>query len=493
IALYAGMVEAGKEGAREVLRESIVLHEISLAVLKNGGIAPGMDTKTDLPPTSEELLPILRRAERLWERYRSQADIVMKALPDPVLGFSEQPEVLAAVEFLEKNAARQLTFNNELVKAYVAENQAKQGKLTVVLVGLLLLNAAVMALGIVLFQRRFIDRLTRLATRSKKLAEGEYSTEMVVERDPRMNAISQSVQQLSGIVGHSVKLSEYVSQGKYDYPIPAELRDHHLLSALKTMSQQIEVAAKEEQKSEWIANGLAQLGTLLYQDHGNWDVLIDKWLKAMIDYLGANQGGIFLKKEGEEPVMELKATYAWNRKKKSQKEIKPLEGLIGQTWVDKEPMLLTDIPDHYLHINSGLGQANPRSLTIQPLIYQDDVIGIVELATFQEWTDHELDFLKRASENLATALDSGLRHQQTQRLMEQYQTQNEKMRTQEEELRQNLEELSSTQETIVRKEQQYEARIATLEAELSSLRAASVPHPRMAAAGDTMIPLDQTG
>jgi GAF domain-containing protein len=124
---------------------------------------------------------------------------------------------------------------------------------------------------------------------------------------------------------------------------------------------------------------------------------------------------------------------------------------------------LTEVPDEYIRITSGLGEANPRALVMVPLKVDKEVYGIVELASFKPYEQHEIEFVEKLAETIASTLASVKAAQKNKNLIEQFQQQTEVMRAQEEEMRQNMEELQATQEEMARKERDYIHRIQTLE------------------------------
>jgi GAF domain-containing protein len=126
------------------------------------------------------------------------------------------------------------------------------------------------------------------------------------------------------------------------------------------------------------------------------------------------------------------------------------------------------MPEEYVRITSGLGDANPRALLLFPLKVDKEAYGIIELASFHEFEAHEIEFVEKLGESIAATLGSVRAAQKNRQLIEQFQQQTEEMRAQEEEMRQNMEELQATQEEVARKEQAYLERIRELESEVKN-------------------------
>jgi len=131
------------------------------------------------------------------------------------------------------------------------------------------------------------------------------------------------------------------------------------------------------------------------------------------------------------------------------------EGLVGQAWIEKDTLLITDIPNHYIQITSGLGDSNPRCILVVPLVFNGETYGVVELASFHIFEKYEIEFIKKLAENIASTIATVKSNEKTARLLHDSQMMSEQMRAQEEEMRQNLEELMTTQDDLQRKISTY--------------------------------------
>ena len=146
------------------------------------------------------------------------------------------------------------------------------------------------------------------------------------------------------------------------------------------------------------------------------------------------------------------SAYAWDRKKYLTKTIEIGEGLVGQAAIEKGTIYLTDVPDNYVSITSGLGDANPRSILIVPLLFNDELFGVMEFASFKPYQNFEIEFVEKLAEIVASTISRANINKQTQKLLKDSQKLTEELRTQEEEMRQNLEEMNATQEEMQQRE-----------------------------------------
>ena len=153
----------------------------------------------------------------------------------------------------------------------------------------------------------------------------------------------------------------------------------------------------------------------------------------------------------------MKACYAWDKKKYLNHKIHRGEGLAGQAWQEGDTVYLTEVPQNYVRIVSGLGDANPTAVLIVPLKVNDQIFGVVEIASFGEFQDFEIEFVQKIAESIASTISSVKVNARTQRLLEESQEMTEQMRAQEEEMRQNMEELQATQEEMQRSQGETES------------------------------------
>lgn len=233
---------------------------------------------------------------------------------------------------------------------------------------------------------------------------------------------------------------------------------------LKENLEKLAQAQQEERKRQWSNEGLAQ-GLIIMRNHHDMKTLGDELIKFIVKYVKANQGGLFLVNSDDENdiYLELLSMYAYERKKYLQRRVEIGQGILGQVYLDKETLNLKEIPENYIRITSGLGESLPRNIVVVPLMVNEVVYALIELASFTEFQFHEIKFLEALGESIAMHLQSIKVNMTTKRLLETSQQQAEEMRAQEEEMRQNMEELSATQEEMIRKEQEYIKRIQQLE------------------------------
>jgi PAS domain S-box-containing protein len=231
-----------------------------------------------------------------------------------------------------------------------------------------------------------------------------------------------------------------------------ELRD-----SLKKSKEETSLRKKEDDQRNWISEGLAKFGEILRQNNNDLNNLSYNIIINLVKYIGANQGGFFLLQESKngDKFFQQTGAYAYDRKKFVNKRVEWAEGLIGTCALEKKTIYLTEVPDGYLNITSGLGKANPRCVMLVPLIINDEVHGVIELASFKKFEKFEIDLVEKIAESTASTLSSVKTNLRTSELLKESREQAEILATQEEQMRQNMEELQATQEEAARQSEKF--------------------------------------
>jgi len=236
-------------------------------------------------------------------------------------------------------------------------------------------------------------------------------------------------------------------------------KEDELGNALIQMGNHINVARIEDKKHKqesdkrrWINEGLAKFEEILRIYSSQLDVLADNLIQNLVKYLNATLGGLFLTDTENPDILVLAAAFAFDRKKYIKQSFNLGEGLVGTCAIEKQRIFLTDIPDEYISITSGLGDTKPKSLILIPLKFEDDILGVLEIASIQIFQDHEIEFVEKIGESIASAVSAVRMNMRTNQLLKQSQEQAREMAEQEEKMRQHVEELQATQEESARRE-----------------------------------------
>lgn len=260
-----------------------------------------------------------------------------------------------------------------------------------------------------------------------------------------------------GMVDVNIAFANHISQGNLHAAYNADNPDA-LGTSLINMRESLVDSSRREEQEKFANIGLARIAEILRNHSENLETLCDQVIQEVVNYMKANQGSVFVleNKDSKDTFLRLMAARAWDRKKYIQKNVSLGEGLVGQAAIEKHTIFLTQVPNDYVSITSGLGQANPRCILIVPLKAEDNVVGVIELASFRVYQEYEIRFLEKVGESIASMIITTRNNQKNRELLEKSNLLAEQMRSQEEEMRQNLEEMQATQEGMHRKNQEIE-------------------------------------
>jgi len=292
-----------------------------------------------------------------------------------------------------------------------------------------------------------------------------------IRNKDEIGQMSQSVNTLIDGLNKTARFAREIGEGNLDEEFELLSNEDVLGNSLLEMRKSLKEARKieeerkeEEYKQNWATKGLAKFGDILRQSTENMEEFAYNVISNLVKYTETNQGGLFIinDEDKNDKHIEMLACYAYSRRKYIEKRIEMGEGLIGRCILEKNPIYLTEIPEEYINITSGLGTAVPKSILIVPLVINDEVHGAVELASFKEIKEYVRKFVEDVGEDIASTIKSTKINIQTNRLLEQSQQQSEELASQEEEMRQNMEELQATQEEAARRSAEMEGLINAL-------------------------------
>ena len=323
---------------------------------------------------------------------------------------------------------------------------------------------------------RFSNKLTTSIKKIKAgivtLSEGNFPDKVEADSEDELGETQAATNNLVERIKTAADFTVSIGEGKLDQKYDERYKNDVLAKALLDMHQKLKAADEEDEKRNWATKGLADFGEVIRNNENNLRELSYRVISDLVKFVGANQGKLFVINDEDsnttgEEHLELYAAYAWKRKKHQDQIILKGEGLPGQAWYEQKSVYIKEVPEDYIKIRSGLGEAVPTSVLIVPLVVNETVFGVIELASLKEFEDYQISFIEKLAEIIAASLSSVRINEKTKSLLEQSQQQSEEMRAQEEEMRQNMEELSATQEEMGRKEKEYLKKIEELESKLA--------------------------
>ncbi|MBN2890256.1 MAG: GAF domain-containing protein [Bacteroidales bacterium] len=247
-------------------------------------------------------------------------------------------------------------------------------------------------------------------------------------------------------IGKGNLKTEYDLAGKNDVLGQSliEMRDN----LLKAQEEEI-YRSDESKRMSWMQNGITDVNEILREKSDNIINLSSELVKFLVNYTKSVQGGLYLieKKDGIEYIV-LKAAYAYDRKKEMKSKLEIGEGLIGRVVKEKKPVAISNLPEGYLFVRSGLGEKSPQNLVIIPLIFEDAVLGAFELASFNNFTEHDIDFLQQIAVRITSSVSVLLKNVETSNLLKESQLQTATFEMKERQFMRQRKKLSEKQQDL---------------------------------------------
>ena len=251
----------------------------------------------------------------------------------------------------------------------------------------------------------------------------------------------------------------------------AELKDN-----INTMINNLRGTTERNTEQDWLKTNLARFTGML---QGQRDLgTVGRMLLSELAPLVSAQQGVIYQMEGEDAAgMVLLSAFAGDGQDGHLRHLNAGEGLIGQCAIEKRRMLITDLPpDRTVPIRSGLFEAVPRNVIVLPILFEDRVKAVIELASLGAFTASHLAFLEQLTSSIGIVLNSIEATMQTEGLLKQsqqlaaeLQAQQKELQTTNEQLAQKAQQLAEQNAEVERKNQEIEQARRALEEKAKEL------------------------
>jgi len=240
------------------------------------------------------------------------------------------------------------------------------------------------------------------------------------------------------------------------------------------MIRNLRETTQKNTEQDWLKTNLAKFTRLL---QGQRDLLtVARLILSEMAPLVEMQHGVFYITDivEDEMVLRLLASYAYRERKSVANEFKLGESLVGQCALEKERIIIRNIPSDYVKINSGLGEAVPTNIVVLPVLFEGQVKAVIELASFEPFNEIHFGFLDQLTESIGIVINTIEANMRTEELLKQSQSlaqelqvgqaelqetnrrlelQAQSLQTSEELLKQQQEELQQTNQELEEKAQ----------------------------------------
>ncbi len=312
-----------------------------------------------------------------------------------------------------------------------------------------------------LFSRSLTRPLSTMRSLLGMVAQGVLPETLEVSSRDEFGQMTDKVNHLVNSLRNKADFTQRIGEGKYDTQFVPESDNDLLGLSLITMRDNLIENEKRDTERNWIVRGVAEISEIL-RLHDTLDTLGDDVIRFILEKIGAIQGAFYAVNDetGDKPLIEMRASYAYGRKKYLKTRFRFAEGLVGQAAIEKDTVLRTEIPDDYVTITSGiLGEQRPTCILIVPLITNEEVYGVLEFAGLKRFDSSQVKFVEELSLILARTIFNIKVNERTRRLLEESQAMSNELKEKQEVLRQNAEEMQATQEELERTNRELEHQV----------------------------------
>ena len=244
-----------------------------------------------------------------------------------------------------------------------------------------------------------------------------------------------------------------------------------LKDTINQMIANLRQTTLRNQEQDWLKSNLAKF-TQMLQGQKDLNTVTQRILSELAQVVTAHYGSFYILKLDEETQstkLKLFSSYAYKATKGIPTEFAIGEGLVGQCAFEKERILLNNVPGDYIKINSSLGKTKPLNLIILPVLFENDVKAVIELASLDTFSVTHLDFLSQLTESIGIVLNTIETNSRTEELLAQSQSLAGELKIQQEELRRTNDELQDKALLLVKQKDEVEAKNKEVEEARRSL------------------------
>ncbi|MFC2086408.1 GAF domain-containing protein, partial [Bacteroidota bacterium] len=440
---------------QDLIKEIRPFDQSYAMLVSNGGIIIGHPDKDVIGKTIDEHMPVLNEEFKLLEKINAGEEFTFISKID-----DEQKYFTVFSPIFVGETGTPWSIGITVPKKIILEQANNNLYISVIvgIIGLILLSL------VIWFISKTITKPLKITTSIlKQIARGviDKDKKQHVKTRDELGEMAESVNTLVEGLNQTAHFAAEIGKGNLDAEFKLLSDEDVLGNALLEMQKSLIHAEEEEkkrkiedEKQNWITAGIAKFAEILRQNNDNIEVLSFNIMSNLINYLGANQGALFVINDTDQNdiYFEMKTAIAYDREKIERKKVKIGEELVGRCVHENMTIYMIDVPENYVNITSGLGEANPRCILLVPLKLNDEVYGVIEIVSFTELEQYQIEFVEKLGESIASTISSVKVNERTAQLLEQSQQQSEELAAQEEEMRQNMEELQATQEESGKKE-----------------------------------------
>ena len=313
---------------------------------------------------------------------------------------------------------------------YTEKHIKDTNKVTIIYMGSLILILALVIITFILLlmKKVVINPVVNISNKTNQVAENKDYSLLVIKskkdeisslyhdfnhllkqikkKDANMEKVLLSLRKKGKSYNYMFyKLKNAIEHGDYSKVKAVDNDENGLIKSLNIFLETLELYDLESKEKDWLTTGQT-----IINDAVSGEIKLEKLSQNAItniaEYINAQIGAIYIKNENDE--FNFYAGYALEEKQKVLHNFKFQEGLAGQVAFSKKIMLITDIPDSYLKVNLNSKAVIAKNILLLPLIYEQEVKGVIELFAINQFTPSIIEFLKLATNSIAVAVNTAI-------------------------------------------------------------------------------------
>ena len=206
---------------------------------------------------------------------------------------------------------------------------------------------------------------------------------------------------------------------------------------------------RTNKEQDWLKTNLAKFSGMM-QGQRNIESLSRLIMSELTPVVSGQYGAFFVAEGGNEPSLKLLSSYGYQKRKFGTTHFELGEGLVGQGAIEKKRIVVSDIPESYVHVQSGLGEASPKNIVVLPVVFEDQVKAVIELGSFQEFTPIYLNFLDQLAQSIGVVFNMIGASMRTEELLNELQKSNVQLEGRSRELEDKAQQLEVKNQEIAR-------------------------------------------
>ncbi|PCH68141.1 MAG: hypothetical protein COC01_04390 [Bacteroidetes bacterium] len=250
-----------------------------------------------------------------------------------------------------------------------------------------------------------------------RMGLGELPENVSVKSNDEIGDMTTALNQLIDSGNKSASFASNIGTG--DFSVQFEkLSDKDILgAALINMREDLKAAARKKELEKWAADGQVKFADI-FNKHEELDELGDEVICSLVDYLDSNQARLYVANDAEEIKLEMLASTIKNEAKPLHRNLGLGDGIIGEVARDRQIIVLDTIPEGHFANNGDKGNGKLNKLVVSPLIMDNKLFGVIEIATNDEFKDHHISFVEQLGEKIAIKVNSTIINQRTRELLQ---------------------------------------------------------------------------